>query len=167
MSAVHISTILGFLRKNQRPSDPHKTLVIPALRPLLSPELKRDISLCPVRALFNYLERTREFRRGRERLFVSFKPGFQSEISSQTIFTWIRTCIQECYRLAQEAKSDIWPLAKAKAHEVRTLSSSWAFFNGLSLDSILQAANWRIPLVFTNHYLRAVSYTHLTLPTKA
>ena len=46
---------------------------------------------------------------------------------------------------------------KIKAHEVRALSSSWAFFDKVPLNDILQAAVWNSSSTFTKFYLRDMS----------
>ena len=51
-------------------------MVIPALAPTLDRSLKSDRSLCPVRALHYYLDRTSDLRQNKELVFVSFKKGF-------------------------------------------------------------------------------------------
>ena len=53
-----------------------QTLVIPALAPTLDRSLKGDRSLCPVRALCYYLDRTLDLRQNKGLVFVSFKKGF-------------------------------------------------------------------------------------------
>lgn len=154
LTQVVLQPVLGFLRKNQRISESQDVITVPALRPLLQRDMREDISLCPVRSLYNYTLRTKEFRGARERLFLSYKPGFKGEISSQTVSTWIKLCIQEAYRIAQTERQDIVPMVKAKAHEVRALAASWAKFNGLATSKIMEAATWRTTSVFANHYLR-------------
>ena len=47
---------------------------------------------------------------------------------------------------------------KIKAHEVRTLSSSWAFFDKVPLNEILQAAVWSRSSTFAKFYLRDMSH---------
>ena len=61
------------------------TVVIPALAPTLDKSLKGDRSLCPVRALHYYLDRTSGLRQNKELVFVSFKKGFDKDISPATI----------------------------------------------------------------------------------
>ena len=46
---------------------------------------------------------------------------------------------------------------KIKAHEVRALSSSWAFFDKVPLNDILQAAVWNRSSTFARFYLRDMS----------
>ena len=70
----------SFLTKNQlvkEGPDSVAPVVIPALVPTLDRSLKSDRSLCPVRALRYYLDRTSDLRQNKE-VFVSFKKGFET-----------------------------------------------------------------------------------------
>ena len=60
-------------------------VVIPALAPSLDKSLKEDKSLCPVRAVRNYLDRTKDLRKGKDLVFVSFRKSFQKDIVHATI----------------------------------------------------------------------------------
>ena len=51
----------------------------------LDKSLKGDRSLCPVRALRYYLDRTSDLRQNKELVFVSFKKGFDKDISPATV----------------------------------------------------------------------------------
>ena len=46
---------------------------------------------------------------------------------------------------------------KIKAHEVRAVSSSWAFFDKVPLNEILKAAVWNQSSTFAKFYLRGMS----------
>ena len=69
----------SFLSKNQLARDGPASVapvVIPALAPSLDRSLRDDKSLCPVRALRYYLDRTKDLRKGKELVFVSFRNSF-------------------------------------------------------------------------------------------
>ena len=66
------------------------TVVIPALAPTLDSSLKEDRSLCPVRALRYYLDKTKDLRDKKELVFVSFKKNFNKDISHSSISSWIK-----------------------------------------------------------------------------
>ena len=51
-------------------------VVIQALAPTLDKSLKEDRSLCPVRALCHYLDKTQDLRQSKELVFVSLQKGF-------------------------------------------------------------------------------------------
>ena len=83
-----------------------------------------DRSLCPVRALCYYLDRTADLRQNKELVFVSFKKGFDKDISPATISSWIKQTVVLCYELSdQEALT----LHQVKAHDVRAFAASKAF----------------------------------------
>ena len=78
----------SFLSKNQlAKKGPNSVapVVIPALAPTLDKTLKSDRSLCPIRALRYYLDKTIDLRQNNELVFVSFKKGFDKDISPATI----------------------------------------------------------------------------------
>ena len=74
-------------------------VVIPAMAPILDKSLKFYRSLCPVRALSYYLDRTSDVRQNKELVFVSFKKGFNKDISPATISSWIKQTVILCYEL--------------------------------------------------------------------
>ena len=127
----------SFLTKNQLAKEGPDSVapgVITALAPTLDRSLKSDRSLCPVRALRYYLDRTSDLRKNKEVVFVSFKKGFNKDISPATISSWIKQTVILCYELSdQEAHT----LHQVKTHDVRAFSASKAFQSGVSLDPIL------------------------------
>ena len=133
----------SFLSKNQLAKegpDSVAPVVIPALAPTLDRSLKSDRSLCPVRALRYYLDRTSDFRQNKELAFVSFKKGFDKDISPATISSWIKQTVILCYELSdQEAHK----LHQVKAHDVRAFAASMTFQSGVSLEQILSACHWK------------------------
>ena len=93
-------------------------VVIPAVAPTLDKSLKEDRSLCPVKALRYYLDKTQDIRQGKELVFVAFKKGFKKDISPATISYWIKQTVILCYELSdQEALT----LHQVKAHDVELL----------------------------------------------
>ena len=101
--------------------------------PTLDRFLKSDRSLFPVRALRYYLDRTSDLRQIKEVFFVSFKKGFDKDISPASISTWLEQTVILCYELSdQEAHS----LHQVKAHDVRAFAAPKVFQSGVSLDPI-------------------------------
>ena len=99
-SKVSLYPSPSFLSKNQLAKegpDSVAPVVIPALVPTLDKSLKSDSSLCPVRALCYYLDRTLDLRQNKELVFVSFKKGFDKDISPATISSWIKQTVILCY----------------------------------------------------------------------
>ena len=132
-----------FISKNQLAREGPTSVapvVIPALAPSLDRDLKEDRSLCPVRALRYYLDRTKDLRKGKELVFVSFRKSFQKDIVPATISSWIKQTVLLCYQLSDE---DTQNLLQVKAHDVRAFAASKAFQGGVSLDQILSACHWR------------------------
>ena len=98
-SKVSLFPSPSFLSKNQLAKEGPESVapvVIPALAPTLDKSLKSDRSLCPVRALRYYLDRTSDLRQHKELVFVSFKRGFDKEISPATISSWIKQTVILC-----------------------------------------------------------------------
>ena len=105
----------------------------------------------PARVLKSYLKRTKKFGNfGQEQtkfsLFLSFVVTFQ------TISKWLVSLI----KLAYED-----PKMKVKGHSTRAIGPLWALFNGASVNSILNAADWSHESTFIRFYLRDVSATAL------
>ena len=75
----------SFLSKNKLVKDGPDN-VAPVVMPALAPTLaKSDRSLCLFRALCYFLHRTSAFRQNKELVFVSFKKGFDKDISPAMI----------------------------------------------------------------------------------
>ena len=148
----------SFLSKNQLAKegpDSVAPVVIPALVPTLDRSLKSDRSLCPVRALRYYLDRTSDIRQNKELVFVSFKKVFDKDISPATISSMIKQTVILCYELSdQEALT----LQQVKAHDVKAFAVSKAFQSEVSLDQILSACHWKSHNTFTQFYLKDVAW---------
>ena len=94
-SQVSLYPSPSFLSNNELARDGPASfapVVIPALAPCLDASLTQDKSLCPVRALRYYLDRTKDLRKGKDLVFVSFRKSFQKDIVPATISSWIRQC---------------------------------------------------------------------------
>ena len=98
-----------------------------------------DLLLCPVRATRRYLALTRPTRPERSRLFLPLT-GDSPSVSKNTISRWITLVIRLAY---QHQSSASLTLHKVSAHEVRALSTSWAFHHNASLDDVMAAASWK------------------------
>ena len=157
-SQVSLYPSPGFLSKNQLARDGSAAVapvVIPALAPSLDKSLKEDKSLCPVRALRYYLDRTKDLRSGKDLVFVSFRKSFQKDIVPATVSSWIKQTVLLCYQLSdQEAQT----LHQVRAHDVRAFAASKAFQGGVSLDQILSACHWKAHKTFTQFYLKDLAW---------
>ena len=135
-SKVSLFPSPSFLSKNQLAKEGPESVapvVISALAPTLDRSLKSDRSLCPVRALHYYLDRTSDIRQDKELVFVSFKKGFDKDISPATISSWIKQTVILCYELSDQQAHT---LHQVKAHDVRAFAASKAFQSGVSLEQI-------------------------------
>ena len=157
-SKVSLYPSPSFLSKNQQAKECPGSVapvVIPALAPTLDRSLRYDSSLCPVRALRYYVDRTSHLRQNKELVFVSLKKGFDRDISPTTISSWIKQTVILCYELSdQEAHT----LHQVKAHDVRAFTASKPFQSGVSLEQILSACHWKSHNTFTQFYLKDVAW---------
>ena len=141
----------GFLAKNQLSSICPDPIVIPNLACISNRE-HSDRLLCPIRALKFYLKMTKPYRQNRTRLFQPIKG--KQDISKSSVARWRSYTIKHAYR--KLTRKD-FPFLKIKVHEVRALSSSWAFFDKVPLNEILKAAVWNQSSTFAKFYLRDMS----------
>ena len=74
--------------------------------------------------------------RGGQQLFVHWDESI-IDISRAHVSRWIVETIKEAYN-----RADL-DLDRVRAHEVRAISSSWAYLNQIPLDNVLAAAFWR------------------------
>ena len=115
------------------------------------PAFPENYKLDPKRALYWYLKKTDLVRvksdgSREKKIFLALnKP--HSPVSSQTISSWIVQTIRMAYN--DENK-------KVKAHSTRAVGPSWALYNGASMRSILEAADWTKDSTFIQFYLRNV-----------
>ena len=49
-------------------------------------------------------------------------------------------------------------LVQVKAHDIRALAASKAFYGGVSVDQIMQACHWKAHNMFTNFYLKDLTW---------
>ena len=164
-SKVSLYPSPSFLSKNQLAKegpDSVAPVVIPALAPTLDKSLKSDRSLCPVRALRYYLDRTSDLRQNKELVFVSFKKSFDKDISPATISSWIKQTVILCNELSDHQAHS---LHQIKAHDVRAFAASKAFQSGVSVEQILSARHWKLHNTFTQFYLKDVAWAVASFTT--
>ena len=137
---------ITFIRKglsSDRPKHVNSKVVVPAF--------KQDTLLDPVRVLKYYLSRTKKFRNfGKDQaklgLFLSFVEP-HNPVNSQTIAKWVVRIIKLAYQVG---------VVDVKGHSTRAIGPSWALYNGASVNSILEAADWARESTFVRLYLRDV-----------
>ena len=157
--SVSLIVQTGFLAKNQLPSICPDPIVIPNSARTCKRE-HLDRLLCPIRALKFYLKMTSSYHQNRTRRFLPIKG--KQDISKTSVSRWISYTIKLAYR--KFTHRDIFFL-KIKAHEVRALASSWAFFDKVLLNEILKAAVWNQFSAFAKFYLRDMSQEAANLQT--
>jgi hypothetical protein len=144
-----------FLAKTQRLGHPsQRALSVPAL-----PYCERlERCLCPVRALQAYDLRVSAARLSASavKFFVAIKPGFQGDISANTISRWLVSAIRAAYEAAG-SQFELLQIHGIRAHDVRAMSASLAFMRSVALEDIFQATSWRCHTTFTDFYLRDLS----------
>ena len=92
----------NFLSKNQLVDDiseKFKYIELKSLDQFLGKDLRADRVNCPVRALKIYIQRTKELRTEKRKLFVSFYKGKRTDIHPNTISYWLKTVISSCYNI--------------------------------------------------------------------
>ena len=157
-SEVTVSPSPAFLAKNQLASDGPdsiKPVVIPALTTMLDSSLVEDKSLCPVRALKVYLDKTKSVRKGKALLFVSLREDYSKDITRITISQWIKQTIHTCYQSSDMTDQQV---TQVRAHDVRAMGASLAFKGGVSLEQVLSSCYWRSHNTFTNFYLKDICW---------
>ena len=113
--------------------------------------MPEDKLWCPVRALKWYLSRTKHLRGECKQLLITSIPPHRAA-SKDTIALWI-------VQPNKAASTDAWPTPldiPVHAHEVRGMVASWAFFKGVPINEIIQAACWKTSSTFTSCYLKDV-----------
>ena len=148
-----------FIAKNQLAREGSQSVspvTIPAVTTIVDRQFKEDRTLCPVRALRFYLDRTKDLRGSRSLLFISFKKGHTSDIRPATLSSWLKQTILLCYKQADQQALD---LVQVKAHDIRAFAASKAFYGGVSVDQIMQACHWKAHNTFTNFYLKDLTWS--------
>ena len=104
-----------------------------------------------------YLDKTKPLvGRNMNRLFVSpRKPTNPASKNALTAMT--KATIREAH---ESLKPDLVPILKVKTHELRGVSTSMSFHHNLSLQAVIEAAQWRCQSVFASHYLKDIALTY-------
>jgi integrase len=143
---MRLTPRLGYLAKNESKAHRAKPIFIPKFGSYATEG--EDLRLCPVRALDLYVKKTRRVRNKEKQLFLSYQN--HKPISKERMSNWIVETIRYAYGSAKEADF------RLHAHSTRSLSTSWALFQGASMESIVQAAFWVNESTFSSFYLRDV-----------
>ena len=144
-----LRTQLGFLAKNQLPSRAPDSITIPKLSNFCRKSDNFNRMLCPVRAVKIYLNKTKSLRKHRKRLFIPTQ-GDQ-DLAKPTLSGWVKYAIKNAYDTISKNPNRLF---KPRAHELRAISTSWAYMNYIPLEEILKSAVWSSTSLFASHYLR-------------
>lgn len=131
------------LTKTRR-SGPPKTVFIA--------KFEDDSSICPVRTLQVYIEKTKHLRKSGKNgglpLFISVRKPHEA-VSSATISRWVKQVLTE-----SGIPTDIF-----KAHSVRAASSTAAKTKGVAVTDIMQTAGWSRSSTFEKFYYKPIEQT--------
>lgn len=139
----------AFVPKVFNPAIPNRPIELSAFYPppFSSREHERMNTLCPVRALRAYVDRTAGLRKS-EQLFVSWGTSHLGKpLTKQRLSHWI----VEAISLAYDSKG-LQPPSGLRAHSTRGIATSWALFRGVSMEDICAAASWTTPHTFSRFY---------------
>ena len=108
-----------------------------------------DIStLCPVRALRAYIDRTQALRGEVTQLFVCYGGArLGRPLSKQRLSHWIVDAISAAY----EDRGLPTP-GRLVAHSTRGMVTSWAALKGVPMAEVCAAASWSVPCTFARFY---------------
>lgn len=126
------------LGKADRPSHHSVTIFIPSY------PINKEI--CPLDVLKVYLKRTESLRSNHSWLFIKSVPDY-SRASKDTIRRWIVDVIAQANQ----------PGNTSRAGHSRKTASSYAEAAGVSMERILQAADWTQVSTFKRHYRVSVA----------
>lgn len=156
-SSMTFSLAPDFLAKTQLPGDESQSdFTIPALKDFVG-DSEEDRLLCPVRAVREYLRRTRDCRPRCSRLFVTV-PEPRRVVHPHTISHWICKVIQRAHG---DVSEEDMRLVRVRAHEVRAVATSTLFRKVRSIPAVLRAGTWKSMSTFASFYLRDVTHRYL------
>ncbi len=162
LAKVFLYPRVGYVPKV--PSSVPRPVVLQAFcpPPFREPNQEKLNCMCPVRALDAYVHRTALWRKS-DQLLVCYGPpkkGFPA--AKQTLSRWIVDAIIVAYE-----SSDLPSPLGVKAHSTRGMAASKAFFAGVPIQDICDAAGWSTPLTFVRFYdldLQATPGSAVLLP---
>ena len=156
-----VSLTLSFRAKNDfKCKSLPRNFLLKDLSTLVGQE--EEVKLCPVRCLKAYLDRTNSHRTPtNKRLFVS--PRDPSRPASKNGISYLlKALIKEAHHALQP---EFLPILKVKPHEVRAVATSVSFERNMSLNQVMEMAQWRCQSVFASHYLKDICLDYGTCRT--
>ena len=134
-----------------------------AFRPPPSSEAEERqlLTLCPIRTLRSYVERTRGLRTSNQLLVCHGDRSRGKPLSKNRLSHWIVDAIALAY-----AAMGVTPPEGIKAHSTRGVAASWALLRGVSVEDMCAAASWSSHHTFVRYYcldMTGVSFAHTVL----
>lgn len=120
-------------------SKPGRKMISLRLKPYENP------SICVLKVLKEYINRTRLLRQEEKQLFISFVPPHKA-VSKNTISRWLKKVLEEA-----GIEIDIF-----KAHSTRAASCSRAKRDNVNIDEILETAGWTNQRTFERFYDKVI-----------
>ena len=152
-SGACLSYVPEFVAKTESALNPlPRSFVVQSLDDFAA-GLDEELLLCPVRALREYLKRTASFVDHPCRLFVSPRSPSRTMSKNGISFFVLREVIYESGACSEVGTS-------FKAHSIRGIATSSAFFNNWSISSILDTTSWRSNSVFTSSYFKDLQFVY-------
>jgi len=139
------------------PDDKGQSFFIPSLGALAELSEECDLSLCPVRALRIYAERTRSLRGARRRFFIPYSYRSFKGMVKRALAVNLRSAVIEAYKAA-----DLPPPSRANPNDIRAVTASMAYHCNISVADILRDCFLNCNLVLVDHQLQDPSTEDLT-----
>ncbi len=147
--SVTLRPRMGYVPKSLSTPFKTQTVSLSALssESTASREANAQTSVCPVRALRIYIDRSASFRQS-DQLFVCYGGCAKGRaVSKQRISHWIVDAITAAYT----SQGLECPL-HIRGHSTRAIASSWAWSRGMSIQDICVAAGWSSQNTFARFY---------------
>ena len=159
MDGVTLKPHPGFLSKTHIVSHGTGTFSEICLPSLKEADSQSGFSrLCPVHTLCSYVKCSDEYRTVKQtRLFISPMRAKLSDISAQTISTYIKKAIIESYQDIGSLTDIELKQFNVKAHQVRHVAHSMAQLKNISVQEIIKTGGWTSSDTFISSYLQNMS----------
>ncbi len=147
--SVTLRPRMGYVPKSLSTPFKTQTVSLSALssESTASREADAQTSVCPVRALRIYIDRSASFRQS-DQLFVCYGGCARGRaVSKQRLSHWIVDAITAAYT----SQGLECPL-HIRGHSTRAIASSWAWSRGMSIQDICVAAGWSSQNTFARFY---------------
>ena len=133
-----------FIPKIQRPELIPKPLEFPGIAHLFPKDF--EWLLCPVRVLGLYLIRSADQAKEdpHQKLFEQFSP--ETQLFTTPFRRWVAETIRLTYKNSSESD-----LPKVRAHDVRAVAASIAYYRNTPLSELCGLIGWKSSNVFVRH----------------